>query len=136
MLILATTLTKGQECSPYHKIPYIKHTSTKSAGLGYVSCFHARGVVAEVGYDNVFVGVLAMGQGHHGATYGFVQYDVQLGRWRVYGGPAYRLNHDPSLIIGRAGGDYRIYKYVYGSASVLQVNPNLNYLHIGLKLIY
>ena len=136
MLVLATTLTKGQECSPYHRIPHYKQPNTKSAGLGYVSCFHARGVVAEVGYDNMFVGLLAMGEGHHGAAYGFVQYDVQFDRWRVYGGPAYRLNHDPALLIGRAGVDFRIYEYIYGSASVLQVRQNLNYLHIGLKLIY
>ena len=135
-LMLITLTSKGQECNPYHIIPKYELQSKKSAGLGYVSCFHAQGVVAEVGYDNVFVGILAMGEGHHGATYSFVQYDVQFDRWRVYGGPAYRLNNDPALLIGRAGVDFRIYEYIYGSASVLQVRQNLNYLHIGLKLIY
>lgn len=135
-LMLITLTSKGQECNPYHTIPKYELQSKKSAGLGYVSCFHARGVVAEVGYDNVFVGILAMGEGHHGATYSFVQYDVQFGRARIYGGPVYRLNNQPALCIGRVGVDFQLYRWVYASLSLLQPNKDVNYLHVGLKINY
>lgn len=136
ILILTTTLIKAQECSPYHRILDYKLPSAKSAGIGYLACLHARGVVAEVGYDNVFIGILAMGKGHHGSTYTFLQYEFAIRELRIYGGPAYKLNNDPGLILGRVGADLRLYKGVYGSASILQINRNLNYLHVGLKLIY
>lgn len=136
MLILTALTSKAQECNPYHLIPKYQYSDKKSFGLGYVACLHARGVVAEVGYDNIFVGILAMGQGHHGATYSFLQYEKEIGRARIYGGPAYRLNNDPKLIIGRVGLDYFIYKNVYITISILQVSSNLNYFHAGIKVNY
>ena len=136
MLMLIALTSKAQECNPYHLIPKYQYSDKKSFGLGYVACLHAKGVVAEVGYDKMFLGVLAMGQGHHGATYSFLQYEKEIGRARIYGGPAYRLNHNPGFILGRVGVDLQLIKNVYCSASVLQVNSNLNYLHVGLKINY
>jgi len=92
--------------------------------------------VAEVGYDKMFVGVLAMGKGHYGATYSFLQYEYKVNKLRIYGGPAYRLNHNPSLIIGRFGVDIKISKIFYVTGSILQVNSNLNYFHAGIKVNY
>ena len=135
-LILLTSSISAQECSPYHKVKHIKHNAPKSGGIGYVACLHARGVVAEVGYDNMFIGVLAMGKGHHGSTYTFLQYEFAIRELRIYGGPAYKLNNDPGLVVGRVGADVRLYKSLYGSASVLQINKDLNYLHVGFKIIY
>jgi hypothetical protein len=134
--MLITLTSNAQECNPYYTIPKYKLASEKSFGIGYVSCFHARGVVAEVGYDNLFVGILAMGQGHHGATYSFLQYEKEIGRARIYGGPAYRLNHNPSLCIGRVGIDFEMYRWLYASLSLLQPNKDVNYLHVGLKINY
>jgi hypothetical protein len=134
--MLITLTSKGQECNPYHLVPKYELSQKKSAGVGYVACLHARGVVAEVGYDNVFMGVLAMGKGHHGSTYTFLQYEFAIRELRIYGGPAYKLNNDPGLILGRVGADLCLYKGLYGSASILQINRNLNYLHIGLKINY
>ena len=125
----------GQECSPYKTPKHWELSEAKSGAIGYVACLHARGVVAEVGYDKVFVGILAMGQGHHGATYSFVQYEFAIRELRIYGGPAYRLNNNPSLITGRIGADLKIYKRIWTTASILQINRNLNYLHVGLKLV-
>lgn len=136
MLMLIALTSKAQECNPYHLIPKYEYSDNKSFGLGYVACLHARGVVAEVGYDNVFVGILAMGSGHHGATYSFLQYDYSIERLRLYVGPAYRLNNDPRLIIGRVGLDCSIYKNIYITISILQVKRDLNYLHCGLKINY
>lgn len=137
IILLLITSIKGvaQECSPYHDIPEWETDGKKLGGIGYVSCFHARGVVAEVGYNNIFIGVLAMGQGHHGATYSFLQYEFTTHELRIYGGPVYRLNHDPSLLIGRLGADYKLYRNLYFTFSVLQVSTELNYLHLGLKLM-
>jgi hypothetical protein len=134
-LILFPIVMWSQECSPYRTIPSYNLSSNKSGAIGYVACLHAKGVVAEVGYKNVFTGILAMGQGHHGATYTFLQYEFAIRESRIYLGPAYRLNHNPSLLIGRAGIDVPIYKRLYTTASILQVNKNLNYLHVGLKLV-
>jgi len=135
-LILIALTSKAQQCSPYHLIPRYEYSDNKSFGLGYVACLHARGVVAEVGYDKMFLGVLAMGKGHMGATYSFLQYDYSVDRLRLYGGPAYKLNNNPGLIIGRFGIDYMIYKNVYGTLSILVIDKDLNYLHCGIKINY
>lgn len=136
MLMLTAWTIEAQECNPYHIIPKYQYSDAKSFGLGYVACLHARGVVAEVGYDKMFLGVLAMGKGHHGATYSFLQYEFSIRKLRIYGGPAYRLNHHPGFILGRVGADLELVKHVYCSASILQINSNLNYLHVGLKINY
>jgi len=133
--LVSTYSIKAQECSPYFDIPKYELSNKKSGGIGYISCFHARGVVAEAGYDKLFIGLLAMGEGHHGAVYTFLQYEFAIRELRIYGGPAYRLNHNPSILIGRAGVDYQIISYLYGTFSILQVNPQLNYVHVGLKLV-
>jgi len=125
----------GQECNPYKTPKHWELSKAKSGAIGYVACLHAKGVVAEVGYDKMFIGVLAMGEGHHGAAYSFLQYEIPFGRSRLYGGPAYRLNHNPTLIIGRVGGDLKLFSRVYATASILQINRNLNYLHVGLKIV-
>lgn len=134
--MLITLTSKGQECNPYHIIPKYELSQSKSAGIGYVACLHARGVVAEVGYDNIFLGVLAMGEGHHGATYAFAQYELAIRKSRIYAGPVYRLNNQPSFLIGRGGFDLRLIDQVYFTLSILQVSQNLNYLHFGLKINY
>jgi len=135
LLILLPTLLWSQECSPYRGIPKYELSKNKSGGIGYVACLHARGVVAEVGYDKVFIGVLAMGKGHHGATYSYLQYEFPIRKSRVYIGPAYRLNLDPTVIIGRVGADVPIYGNLNLTASILQIRKGLNYLHVGLKLV-
>lgn len=135
LLIAICNITYAQECTPYQTPRNYILDGNKSAAIGYVSCFHAAGVVAEVGYDNVFVGILAMGKGHHGAAYSFLQYEFAIREVRIYGGPVYRLNHDPSLLMGRVGIDARMYKRLWATASVLQVNRNLNYVHIGVKAV-
>jgi hypothetical protein len=136
ILMLTALISKSQECSPYHIIPKYQYSDNKSFGLGYVACLHARGVVAEVGYDKVFLGLLAMGEGHHGAAYSFLQYEFSIRKLRIYGGPAYRLNHNPGFMLGRVGVDLQLIKHLYCSASILQINSNLNYLHVGLKINY
>jgi hypothetical protein len=82
------------------------------------------------------MGVLAMGQGHHGATYSFLQYEFAIRKSRIYGGPVYRLNNNPSLCIGRVGFDLRLIDKVYFTMSLLQVRQDLNYFHFGLKINY
>lgn len=134
LCILISSIAFSQECNPFYKPNHYELDKNKSASIGYVACLHARGVIAEVGYDRMFLGVLAMGKGHHGATYTFLQYEVPFGRSRLYGGPAYRLNQNPTLIMGRAGADLKIYKRLWATAGVLQINRNLNYLHVGLKI--
>ncbi len=136
ILMLSFLIGKSQQCNPYHQIHNYEFDKIKSAAIGYVSCIHAMGVVGEVGYDKMFAGVLAMGKGHKGATYGYLQYEYYNKRYRVYGGPAYRLNNNPTMMIGRIGIDYELYKNIYGSISLLQVSRNLNYFHYGVKLIY
>ena len=137
LILLIAMCNKGyaQECTPYQSPKNYILDDNKSAAVGYVACLHARGVVAEVGYDNIFVGVLAMGKGHHGATYSFLQYEFAIREVRIYGGPVYKLNHNPGLVIGRAGIDTRMYKRLWLTASVLQINRNLNYLHVGVKAV-
>jgi len=133
-LLLSFNL-KAQECSPFYKIPSYELSPNKSASIGYVACIHARGVVAEVGYKNIFIGILAMGENHQSDTYTFLQYEYQLKKISFYIGPAYRLNNSSTLLVGRTGIDIKLYKRIWITASILQVNPKLNYLHSGLKLV-
>lgn len=135
LIVLMVNNLVAQECLPYHKIPKYSLSNNKSAAIGYVACLHARGVVAEVGYDKIFVGLLAMGEGHNGSTYTFLQYEYAIRKLRIYGGPAYRINNNPSLLVGRVGLDINLYDRLWLTTSILQVNPDLNYLHTGLKLI-
>ena len=135
LLLLISSFLFSQECNPYFPIKNYELSKVKHAGLGYVSCFHARGIVTEIGYDKMFIGVLTMGKGHHYATYSYLQYEFAIRKSRMYIGPAYRLNNNPSLLVGRVGIDYEIYKPLYATLSLLQINNELNYVHIGLKLI-
>lgn len=139
LTIFLTTLwlnSWSQECSPYRPVTNWELSDSKHYALAYVSCFHARGIVAEVGYDPVFVGFLTMGKRHHNDVYSYLQYEFVIRESRIYIGPAYRLNNNPSLLIGRMGIDYKIYKPLYTTLSLLQVNNKLNYVHIGLKLVF
>lgn len=135
LLLSLSSFLFSQECSPYYPIKSFELSKVKHAGVGYVACLHARGLLAEVGYDNTFIGVLAMGKGHHHSTYSYLQYEFAIRELRIYGGPAYRLNNDPQLLIGRVGADYPIYKPLHATFSLLQINNNLNYIHIGFKLV-
>lgn len=138
LTIFLTTLwlaSTAQECSPYHPVKNFSLSDKKSGAIGYVACLHARGVVAEVGYDNIFGGILAMGKGHHGSTYTYLQYEFAIRELRIYAGPAYKLNNNPGLIIGRFGADLQLYKPLYATASILQVHKELNYFHFGFKLV-
>tara|TARA_B110000285_G_scaffold101546_1_gene115560 strand:+ start:1217 stop:1645 length:429 start_codon:yes stop_codon:yes gene_type:complete len=134
ILFLGVNL-QAQECTPFRKIPNYELSSNKSASIGYVACLHARGVVAEVGYKNIFIGFLAMGENHQSDAYTFLQYEYRLKGISFYGGPAYRVNNSPKLLIGRIGIDIKLYKRIWGTASILQLNPQLNYLHSGLKIV-
>lgn len=135
LLLLVSNTVIGQECNPFFDIPSYELSKNKSAAIGYVSCFHARGVVAEVGYKNAFVGALTMGENHNQDTYVFFQFEDQFKNISVYGGPIYRINNNPSLLICRAGFDIRLYKRMWGTFSVIQVNPRFQYAHFGLKLV-
>ena len=77
-----------------------------------------------------------MGKRHHNDVYSYLQYEFAIRESRIYIGPAYRLNNNPSLLIGRMGIDYQIYKPLYTTLSLLQINNKLNYVHIGLKLVF
>jgi hypothetical protein len=134
ILFLGVNL-QAQECTPFKKIPNYELSPNKSAAIGYVACLHARGIVAEVGYNNIFIGLLAMGENHNSDTYTFLQYEYPLKNIRFYGGPAYRINNNPNILTGRIGFDVRIYKRIWSTVSILQINPQLNYLHVGFKLI-
>ena len=101
LLLISNTVT-SQECIPFFEIPSYELSKNKSAAIGYVACFHARGVVGEVGYKNVFIGILAMGENHNQDSYTFLQYEYPLKNISFYGGPAYRLNNRPSLLVVRS----------------------------------
>lgn len=137
LLVLSGYATQGQsiECSPYFTIPKYELSKSKSAGIAYVSCIHARGVSAEVGYDKAFIGIVAMGKKHHNASYIFLQYEHTYKRITFFAGPTYRINNNPQFVIGRAGIDYQIYKRIYLQAFILQINPQLNYANLGIKTL-
>lgn len=135
VLLTLSTVVTGQDCSPFRKVPSYELSKNKSAALGYVACIHATGILAEVGYSKVFGGVLVMGVNHNNSAYTFLQYEERFKRFTLYGGPAYRLNNESSILIGRIGTDIRLYKRIWFTGSLLQINRRLNYSHFGLKVV-
>lgn len=134
-LLFPMLLTSQTYCSPYHGIDRYDVNQDVMFGLGYVACLHSGGVVAEAGTKRVQVGTILMGQGHHNTAYGFIAVAGSYKNFRGYVGPLYRINNDPALLIGRCGIDVQVYEQLYGTISVNQINTNLNYLLLGLKLI-
>ena len=136
LISIISFYANSQECNPIHRIPKYELSSEKTLGVGYVSCFHAKALITEVGYKNFFGGFVIVGKGHHSNAYMFLSYEIEYERLLLYAGPALRINNDPSILIGRFGIDYRLIKSIYATGSVIQVSRNLNYAYIGVKINY
>jgi len=134
-LLFPILLTSQTYCSPYHNIDRYEVNKDIIYSIAYISCFHARGVNVEMGTDKIQVGSILMGKNHHNASYLYLVGNRDYKNLRLYGGLLYRINNNPTLCIGRYGVDIEIYRNVYSTFSVSQINRNLNYANFGLKLI-
>ena len=86
-------------------------------------------------YNNISGGVHLMGEGHNNATYTFLSYQYQpIKRIKLSAGPLYRLNNNSGLMLAQFGGDVKLYKSIWITSRVLQINRSLNYLNVGIKL--
>ena len=135
--VILPFFTFGQiDCSPFH--PVSNHEVNKDIiySIAYVSCWHARGIMVEMGTDNFQIGTIAMGEQHDNSTYMYFATTKRYGNLRLYGGPLYRINNNPTLGIGRFGFDFGLYKNLYGTLSVLQMTRSLNYANFGVKIIF
>lgn len=135
-LTLATYSAKAQwqNCSPYHTIPKYELSESKLISVGYVSCFHEQGILIEVGHEPISIGTLLMGKHHDNSAYTYLQYEHQINKAILFIGPAYRINNEPTLLIGRIGFDYIIITHLSITLSILQINPQLNYTFFGAKI--
>ena len=134
-LILPLTLFSQIECSPFFSVNNYQTNEDVVFAVSYISCIHARGVNYEIGTKDMQIGTILMGKNHHNSAYIYTQYTQDFDSFRVYIGPVYRLNNDPVLGIVRLGSDVQIYESLYLTLSLLQINSDLSYLYVGLKLI-
>lgn len=130
-------LTFGQiDCSPFHPVKNYEVNKDVIYSIAYVSCWHARGIMVEMGTDNFQMGTIAMGKRHNNSTYIYFVATQRYRNLRLYAGPLYRINNDPTLGIGRCGVDVGVYKNLFGTLSVSQISTSLNYANFGVKLIF
>jgi len=136
LTLISYNLYSQIDCSPYnHRVKNYIVEEKNNYGISYVSCFHAQGVVVDLSYRSVMVGTHMMNKGHKNSVYGFISYKVHLNdRIILHGGPLYRINNDSGFLMGQYGMDYKLYKGLNLTSRILQVNPLLNYLNVGVKL--
>jgi hypothetical protein len=133
--LLFSTVLLGQKCSPYHKVTNWEYNNDVKYNIAWASCFHAAAIAASMEYKSFEMGTHIMGEGHHNAAYIFTSYNFKLNKsLNLSLGSLHRINNNPSLLLGQWGGSVRIYKPVWFIARVLQINKDLNYLNVGIKL--
>ena len=125
----------AQDCSPYYRINNWEVNDDVDFTAAWVSCFHSAGLAFSMDYNNISLGTHLMGEGHMNSAYMFLSYQYQpLDRIKLSAGPLYRLNNDSRFLWGQFGGDIKLYKSIWLTSRILQINPNLNYLNVGLKI--
>lgn len=135
ILLLFSISLWAQECSPYHRVTNWESNDNVEFTSAWVSCFHASGLIFSMDYNNISGGVHLMGEGHNNATYTFLSYQYQpIKRIKLSAGPLYRLNNNSGLMLAQFGGDVKLYKSIWITSRVLQINRSLNYLNVGIKL--
>ena len=134
-LFLIPTMLFAQECSPYHKVTNWELNDDVEFTAAWLSCFHASGLAFSMDYNNISGGVHIMGEGHDNAAYTFLSYQYQpIKRIKLSAGPLYRLNNDSGIMLAQYGADIKLYKYIWLTSRILQINRNLNYLNVGIKI--
>lgn len=125
----------AQDCSPYHRVKNWEVNEDVKYTLSLVSCFHAYGISPTLDWNNYSVGFHIMGQGHDGAAYLFSSYQYRVkDKFKISAGPLYRLNNESGFLLGQFGGDVKLYKSIWLTSRILQINPSLNYLNVGVKI--
>ena len=77
-----------------------------------------------------------MGEGHDNSAYTFLSYQYEpIKNIKVSAGPLYRLNNEGGLMIGQFGADIKLYRSIWLTSRILQINRNLNYLNVGVKIV-
>ena len=136
LALLLSKLTLAQECSPYHKVNNWKYNKDVNYNIAWASCFHAAAIAVSLEYNSFEVGTHIMGKGHHNTAYIFTSYNFKVNKnLKLSAGSLHRLNNNPALMLGQWGGSVRVYKPVWFIARVLQINKDLSYLNVGIKLV-
>ena len=134
-LFLIPTMLFAQECSPYHKVTNWELNDDVEFTAAWLSCFHASGLAFSMDYNNISGGVHMMGEGHDNSAYAFLSYQYQpIKRIKLSAGPLYRLNNNSGLMLAQYGGDIKLYKSIWFTSRILQINRSLNYFNVGVKL--
>ena len=135
ILLLFSISVRAQDCSPYHKVTNWESNDDVEFTAAWVSCFHASGLTFSMDYSNISTGVQMMGEGHDNSAYTFLSYQYQpIKRIKLSVGPLYRLNNNSGFMLVQYGGDIKLYKSIWVTSRILQINRSLNYLNVGVKL--
>ena len=125
----------AQDCSPYHKVTNWESNDDVEFTVAWVSCFHASGMALSTDWNNMSMGFHIMGEGHDNSAYTFFSYQYQpIKRVKLFAGPLYRLNNESRFMLAQYGGDIKLYKSIWVTSRILQINRSLNYLNVGVKL--
>jgi hypothetical protein len=134
-LLLLTFTSKAQsECSPYIKPEHYVVNRDIIYSISYVSCIHTQGIMTEVGTKNNRLGNLITGKGHHNDVYMFGSHYINFKNINLSAGLLFRVNNNPSICVGKIGTDYKLYKNIYSTLNLFQVNKDLSYMYFGLKI--
>lgn len=136
VLLLTLSLTSfSQQCSPYRKVNNWEYNKDVNYNIAWASCFHAAAIAVSLEYNSFEVGTHIMGKGHHNTAYIFTSYNFKVNKnLKLSAGSLHRLNNNAALLLGQWGGSVRVYKPVWFIARVLQINKDLSYLNVGVKL--
>jgi hypothetical protein len=85
-------------------------------------------------WNHSSTGVHIMGKGHSNSAYLFQGFKWRAAkRIELEAGPLYRLNNRSQLMLGYVGADLVLHRHLHITSRILIINPNLNYLNVGLR---
>ena len=124
----------AQQCSPYHPVKNWEANKDVVFTVAWVSCLHASGMAVSMDWNHSSTGVHIMGKGHSNSAYLFQGFKWRAAkRIELEAGPLYRLNNRSQLMLGHVGADLVLHRHLHITSRILIINPNLNYLNVGLK---
>ena len=122
------------ECTPYYNPPSYEVNQDVVYSASYVSCFHTQAVMLEAGTNSFRLTSTMSGKHHNNDAYLSPRYYYNFNSGNISIGPLYRLNNNPGFGIAQLGSDIRLFSRYSLTSNLFQINSNLNYLFIGLKV--
>lgn len=133
-ILLPFSLIGQYNCSPYHKVNSYSVNEDVCYSIAYVSCFHTQAVMYETGIKKFRITGTISGKTHNNSAYLSFRYFYLFDKGNISAGPLVKLNNVRGFGVGHLGSDIKLHKRIFFTANLLQVEKNLNYLFLGVKI--